>query len=468
MTSAHSLQGLMKWLTRAEWRDRFAEVYDHHLLPACHRTGFDAEEVIAILGENWFMTTVWGCAFEDFLTRESADGRNIVDDYLRRRGWKEGASARTYMSALRASVMSLYEVSGIVRDTSFRARDLVRGGGPILISERLATRSLAQWDRIATRVVEVGSQMRISGAVLPYDRDASEKVLKLLRNVAKRTDKEQRKLADLVHRDVNHPAIVNAFSQTALLRAAAPAITTVWLIDIIDRATAQQFPEVRNAEGDELLFCTVHYPFADGAGPDDIRLALNQCPELRQENATFWNWIGPRRSAKALSARKRSLKFQTFLDDNALVFGSVELKDKGLILSVNSQARSERGRALLSEVLDGLVVQPLVEVQTLEQCMATRDPAPPPRLNLSVEERRTIIHDGLDRHYRDLLDQPIPVLGNKSPRAAVKTPKGRAKVADWLKTLENHTAKFAGSNDEMASYNFNWLWMELGVNELRR
>jgi hypothetical protein len=62
--------------------------------------------------------------------------------------------------------------------------------------------------------------------------------------------------------------------------------------------------------------------------------------------------------------------------------------------------------------------------------MATRDPAPPPKLNLSEDERRTIIHDGLDRHYRDLLDQPIPVLGNKSPRAAVKTAKGRAKVVD--------------------------------------
>ena len=54
--------------------------------------------------------------------------------------------------------MSLYEVSDIVRDTSFRARDLVRGGEPILISERSATRSLKQWDRIATRVVQVGSQ----------------------------------------------------------------------------------------------------------------------------------------------------------------------------------------------------------------------------------------------------------------------------------------------------------------------
>ena len=68
--------------------------------------------------------------------------------------------------------MSLYGVSDIVRDTSFRARDLVRGGDPILISERLATRSLKQWDHIATRVIQVGSQMHISGAVLPYDRDA--------------------------------------------------------------------------------------------------------------------------------------------------------------------------------------------------------------------------------------------------------------------------------------------------------
>ena len=471
MTNARSLQGLMKWLTRAEWRDWFAEIYDYHLLPACQQTGLDAEEVVAILGETWFMTTVWGCAFEDFLTREGADGVNIVDDYLKRRGWKEGASARAYMSALRTSVMSIYEVSDIVRDTSFRARDLVRGGDPILISERSATQSLKQWDRIATRVVQIGPQMHISGAVLPYDRDASERVLKLLRNIGKRIVKERQKLAHLVPRDVNDPAIVNGFSPTALLRAAAPTITTVWLIDIIDRATVPQIPEVRNAEGDEPLFCTLHYPFAEGAAADDLRLALSRCPELRQASATFWNWTGPQRSAKTLGAQKQPLKSQTFtttLDDGSLVLGTVELKDKALVLSVNSQARAERGRVLLSETLDGLVVQPLVEIQTLEQSMATRDPAPTANSNLSEEERRTIIHDGLHRHYRDLLDQPIPALGNRSPRAAVKTAKGRAKVVDWLKTLENHTAKFAGSNDEMATYDFSWLWAELGVNELRR
>ena len=71
--------------------------------------------------------------------------------------------------------------------------------------------------------------MLISGAVLPYDHEASEKVLKLLRNVAKRTDKEKRKLAHLVGRDVNDPAIVNGFSRSARLsksgdRAANPDV----------------------------------------------------------------------------------------------------------------------------------------------------------------------------------------------------------------------------------------------------
>ena len=343
MASARSLQGLMKWLTRDNWRAQFAEVLDRHLLPACDRTGVDVDQVIAILDRDWFMTTVWGCAFEDFLTRELDGGRNVVDDYLKRRGWKESASAREYMSALRTSVISLYEVSDIVRDTSFRARDLVRGGDPVLVSERSATRSLKQWDRIATRVVQVGSQTLISGAVLPFERDASEKVLKLLRNVAKRTGKEKRKLADMVGRNINDAAIVNAFSKTELLRAAAPMITTVWLIEIIDRTMNPQIPEVRNTEGDELMFCTVHFPLAADATAEDIRSALGRRSEFRQESATFWNWIEIKKPGDALSMKNQSSqrKFQTFsttLDDGSLVLGNVEMKEKALVLSVNSRA----------------------------------------------------------------------------------------------------------------------------------
>jgi len=116
---------------------------------------------------------VWTCAFEDFLTREFEDGENAIDDHLKRRGWKQSASVRDYMARLRHSVMSLYEVSDIVRGTSFLARDLIRGGEPVLISERSATQSLRPWARIAARVVTVGSRMQIGGGVLAFDHEAS-------------------------------------------------------------------------------------------------------------------------------------------------------------------------------------------------------------------------------------------------------------------------------------------------------
>jgi hypothetical protein len=50
-----------------------------------------------------------------------------------------------------------------------------------------------------------------------------------------------------------------------------------------------------------------------------------------------------------------------------------------------------------------------------------------------------------------LLDQPIPVLGNLTPRAAARTSKGRTKVVNWIKMIENHASKQAGSNNPIAT-----------------
>ena len=41
--------------------------------------------------------------------------------------------------------------------------------------------------------------------------------------------------------------------------------------------------------------------------------------------------------------------------------------------------------------------------------------------------------DWMPDHYRKTLDEPIPALGDLSPRAAAQTAAGRRKVADWLK-----------------------------------
>jgi hypothetical protein len=92
----------------------------------------------------------------------------------------------------------------------------------------------------------------------------------------------------------------------------------------------------------------------------------------------------------------------------------------------------------------------------------------PPQLDIPEEEHCAIVHEHMDRHYREVLGQPVPMLGGKSPRAAVRTASGRIKVAGWLKMMENRTAKSADHNNALAIYDFGWLWNELGLDELRR
>ena len=76
------------------------------------------------------------------------------------------------------------------------------------------------------------------------------------------------------------------------------------------------------------------------------------------------------------------------------------------------------------------------------------------------------MRDHLDKHYRETLDAPIPALGGKSPRQAVRTAVGRHKVIDWLKLLENRSAGRGG--DPIAEYDFGWMWVELGLQDHRK
>jgi len=185
-----------------------------------------------------------------------------------------------------------------------------------------------------------------------------------------------------------------------------------------------------------------------------------------------WNWVSLGKPAAASrdadEQSQDSLTFETWHEDGALVLGNVDLEDRALVLAVNSGKRSDIGRALLSEILGGRVGQPSVKTESVEQIMASRDAAMPHQLDIPEEDRCAIIHEYLDRHYRDVLDQPIPILGGETPRAAVRTDSGRIKVADWLKTMENRTAKSADPDSALANYSFGWLWTELGINELRR
>ncbi|MBR1130670.1 hypothetical protein JQ592_20465 [Bradyrhizobium iriomotense] len=470
MAGKHILEGLIKWSARDYWADCFEEILEEHLLAACDETGLEIDEIVSTISEDLFMSTVWACAFEDFVTREFDDGENVIDEYLKRRGWKESASVRNYMAALRNSTMSLYEVSDIVPGTSFRARDLIRGGEPVLISERSATRSLKPWDCIAARVVQVGAKTQIGGAVLVFEQDTAKDIIKAWDAFGKLGEDERRKLTeDTFGEDVGDAAFA-ALSPTEIARGNSSLFTTFWLVDVIDRVREPPIPDLRNAEGDELVLCVARYPLAAGTTNKDIRSALQARDEFLMADTTTWSWITRQKQATAAAGERpgRSLNFETWRDDGSLVLGDVRLEDKAVVLSVNSRQRCDRGDALLSAILGSRVGKPTIETETVEQMMASRAAAEPQEVNISEVEKRAIIHDQMDRHYRSVLDEPVPALGGLTPRAAVKTDDGRIKVVEWLKMIENETAKSGAHNSAMASYNFGWLWKELSLGELRR
>ena len=90
------------------------------------------------------------------------------------------------MTALRSSVISLYEASDIRPGESFLARDLIRGGEPVRVSERTATHTLKPWDRIAARLVEMRGKTTLGGGVLPFEHELSESLIAALGRVLTR------------------------------------------------------------------------------------------------------------------------------------------------------------------------------------------------------------------------------------------------------------------------------------------
>ncbi|MCJ2126326.1 hypothetical protein [Methylobacterium sp. J-077] len=472
MPSSSSLSGLIKWLTREEWREPFEEALWLHVGPACEQTDLELEDLESLLGPAQFMT-LWGCAFEDFLTRTvEPDDVNLVDAYLKRRGWKEPVANRRYMEALRRSVMSLYEVSGLVPGESFLARDLVRGGEPVRITERTASRSLAPWERIGARIVEHGGSHVMAGGVLSFGRDASEEVLRILKSSAKRAGREFEKLA---RKEDLAAGADRSVPDTLLLTDAAPLFTNLWLADVLPQLLDPSLPTLVNSEGTEIAFHTMRYPLLPRIDVAEVRARLGTVPDLREETDTFWNWLetearpGSKPRNTGTTGTGTMQTYSVTLENGGTVLGTIELTDRGLLVSVNSADRAARAQALLTPLLDGLVRSPLTEIQTVAQAMASsQTEALPHEEALPPDLQTSLVHEGLSGHYRAALDQPVGMLGDKTPRVSVRSKAGREKAAAWLKFLESESRRGRAPSDPMASYDFGWMWTELGISDLRR
>jgi len=425
------------------WRDRLQDVVAEHLMPALEEFKLDDDDLSELLGEPW-PGVLWGCGFEDFLGRWYG-AENIVDLYLKRRGWKETALNRDYFAALRDTPVSLYEVSNVKSGTSMVLRDLLGGAEPVTVLEQSATRSLKKWDRIAVRVVAERGRHVISGALLVFSADAAELLSDGLREELKLKKRDALQLT------------------TDQLRACAPVFTRAWLFTALPRAMLPQQPTFCNSDGDDVMFHDLRFPLAAGVTQKDVAARLNGVKNFVPEESRFWNWLAPRRSHPRQQVSGIMLDSQM---EDSTVLGSLELKGKSLLVTVNSVERAEKVEALVTKAAGERLKRPLTRIRTVEQMMAEEGSERPREGadEIPPQIARQITHDYLDKHYRETLDAPVPALGGKSPRQAVRSAAGREKVLEWLKLIENRSAQDDGAIGE---YDFGWMWAELGLQDHR-
>lgn len=445
MAERNDISGLLAFIGReGDWRERLQDVVAEHLIPALEEFELDQEGLADLLGEQW-TGVLWGCGFEDFLGQRYEDG-NIVDLYLKRRGWKETALNRAYFAALRDAPVSLYEVSNVQPGTSMTLRDLLSDAAPVTVKEISATRTLKQWDRIAVRVVPERDHHVISGALLPFRAETVDFLISGLRDALKLKKRDALRLT----RDQ--------------LLTCAPIFTTAWLFIEIDRALTPAQPQFTNSDGDDVLFHDLRYLFASGVTQRAVAERLDRVKGFLPQGPKLWSWLAERKGRGGKAGYGIMLDTQM---EGVTVLGSMELKGKALLVTVNSTERADKVRKLIRDAAGDLLRTHLTTIRTVDQMRADQQRDRPSE---EVEEippdiARQLMRDHMDKHYRETLDAPIPALGSKSPRQAVHTAAGREKVIDWLKLLENHSAR----HDEgpITEYDFSWMWAELGLEEHR-
>lgn len=457
--SEQAISNLVKWSARDDWAPYLEEVFADHLDAILDQFDVTSEELAEILGDPFDM--LYGVILEDFFTaRFGDDGElNVIDDYLKRRGWREKVPAKRYLAAIRESVISLYEVVDLDPGKTMTVRDLIRGGDPVTVDEKSGSESAAQWDRIATRLVTVNNKPCFTGGMLLLSHEASRTFLTVFNETANGSRAELRREAK---KQGENPEIASEAVEELLLEGMGPCLLTqAWLTDALTRINAPP-PELRNTDGDEILFSEVRFPISGDEA--EVAAAVDGIENIERNapGEASWTWHGRNSPSRRMAAKKhKGLTLQSVDDGGRTSLGNIEIGNGFILLGTNSRQRAERGRDILASHLGALVGAPLISHEAIGRTMETSaGPGVPEEDEIPPEIAAQFIRDFFDDHYRRLLDGPVPVLDGKTPRQAVKTKKGRGQVIEWLKYLENSEHRRAnGAGQE--PYDMTWMWREL-------
>src|SRR6478672_3273917 len=206
--------------------------------------------------------------------------------------------------------------------------------------------------------------------------------------------------------------------------------------EIADRLFNPRLPILQNTDGEPLSpHKLVFYLKASPQAAFDAlkHLALDEPDEDLLADTT--RDCEGKLTGVSFSWKKRGNKKHAGWDNTVL--GWIEIDGTRLIAEVNSKARADAIRKKIETALGAGIRYRASEIQSPERMLADMRAAGSARSEESerlaeLPEVREKISEMMTAHWEHWVDQPLPILGNRTPMDAVKDPDAREVVESLI------------------------------------
>lgn len=356
--------------------------------------------------------------------RSPGTGRTVVEEYLRRRGAALPERKRAMLESWRAARVRLCEVQRVEPGKGIEVQDVFTRD-QFFLNDVSSSRELVRFDVTLSRVMRFEGRWEFTGNGLIIPRMILQSFVDRIQTES--SDAGQSPADFLAVNSRQWHRVVTEMSREKL-----------------------QSLRVVNAEGDELEFCSATYQLTnEPAVLSAMRTVLvleDTTSEQEKPGVHTFGWLE--------TARIRPRR----------AYGHIEVRGGELRLECNSRKRLAIGRQLL-EKHAGMWLRHINDsFRTLEAVKAAagagREPPDRPS-GIPPEVEREIILKFKAQHYATWPDDPLPALGGRTPREAVRSEMGRSAVEQLLRDFENgeEREKRAGRT----AFDFGPIRKELGL-----
>jgi hypothetical protein len=380
----------------------------------------EADEAQIPAFQEWF--------FYDYVTYK---GEHIIDLFAQEKGpTLPPAEAQMLEDWRQWNRYRLFEVLDVHPGQGVTVQDLI-SGEVLDIHDRSTSRQAQRWAVLLVRTLLTEGKMGLtgSGSMLPPERKAD--VLAFAQDLWDEYQAE------------NPGAALSEFYREHGLD----------FHNYVKELAKAPLPKIVTPEGHELVFSRARFAVTDAQAVADRLNAAKEfdCagPDDEHPEALHYNWLERGRSqgpeglrsklGGLLGRQRKEVGGGPDEESGYRALGSVVLWPNRLELECMSRERLATGKALLSQILGQLITHRGDTFESVEQVMAKPEKQPgrkSPAPKIPPEVEAAVLQQFLDKHYATWPDIPLPALGGKTPRQAVRTPEGRKQVAEILKQLE--------------------------------